>query len=172
MNSNINYVFFEEYKKISNLCNDMSQVQNGVTEYINELEKIAGRREPEAQNVLRQLKRMRHLRNLLAHGEGTFEQELCSAQDVEWIRDFHQKLLTQTDPLALYNQKKRRNQSGQQAEQQAEQQGRQKEFEKLQPKEVKNAGQNDRESEMGRSAVIVGVVLGVVIWLILWIIYY
>lgn len=164
MNSNINYVFFEEYKKISNLCNDMSQVQNGVTEYINELEKIAGRREPEAQNVLRQLKRMRHLRNLLAHGEGTFEQELCSAQDVEWIRDFHQKLLTQTDPLALYNQKKRRNQSGQQ--------GRQKEFERLQPKEVKNAGQNERESETGGSAVIVGVVLGVVIWLILWIIYY
>lgn len=105
MDSNINYVFFEEYKKISNLCNDMLQVQNGVTEYINELEKIAGRREPEAQSVLRQLKRMRHLRNLLAHGEGTFEQELCSAQDVEWIRDFHQKLLTQTDPLALYNRK-------------------------------------------------------------------
>ena len=168
MNSNINYVFFEEYKKISNLCNDMFRVQNGVTEYINELEKIAGRRELEAKSILRQLKRMRHLRNLLAHGEGTFEQELCSAQDVEWVRDFCQKLLTQTDPLALYNQKKRRNQSGQQVEQQ----GRQKEFERLQPKEVKNAGQNDRESEMGRSAVIVGVVLGVVIWFILWIIYY
>ena len=52
-------------------------------------------------NDLEQLKRLRHIRNDLAHTQGAFSENLCSQQDIDWIHDFYNRILQQTDPLAM-----------------------------------------------------------------------
>lgn len=49
--NNIEIIFFEEYKKLDNLCKDLLGSNQGITQYVNEMEKY-------------------HLRkaNLLSHG--------------------------------------------------------------------------------------------------------
>ena len=39
--NNINLNFFENYKKLEKLCNEILSVNNGVTQYINEMENMA-----------------------------------------------------------------------------------------------------------------------------------
>lgn len=45
----------------------------------------------------RQLKHIRWLRNQIAHSTGSVE---CSQSDLEWLKGFHNRLLTQQDLLA------------------------------------------------------------------------
>ena len=48
------------------------------------------------------LKHYRHIRNKIAHENDATEEELCIGEDVLWINSFYQRILNQTDPLALY----------------------------------------------------------------------
>lgn len=45
----------------------------------------------------RQLKHIRWLRNQIVHSTGSVE---CSQSDLDWLKDFHNRLLTQQDLLA------------------------------------------------------------------------
>ena len=45
----------------------------------------------------RQLKHIRWLRNQIAHSTGSIE---CSQSDLDWLKGFHNRLLTQQDLLA------------------------------------------------------------------------
>lgn len=106
--NNINVNFFENYKKLEKLCNEILSVNNGVTQYINEMENILSSKYhsiPNWNSDLSSLKRLRHLRNQMAHNEGAFSENLCTINDVEWIINFHSRILKQTDPLALLHQK-------------------------------------------------------------------
>ena len=38
--NNIEIIFFEEYKKLDNLCKDLLGSNQGVTQYVNEMEQI------------------------------------------------------------------------------------------------------------------------------------
>ena len=60
---------------------------------------------PNWNSDLSSLKRLRHLRNQMAHNEGAFSENLCTINDVEWIINFRSRILKQTDPLALLHQK-------------------------------------------------------------------
>ncbi len=105
--SNINYIFFEEFKNLEKLCNDMFQSHNGVTNYIDEMQTVSyGNycRIPSWESDLKQLKRLRHIRNHMAHEAGAFEDDLCTRSDVAWIQDFYERILNQSDPLALLHQ--------------------------------------------------------------------
>ncbi len=105
--SNINYIFFEEFKNLEKLCNDMFQSHNGVTNYIDEMQTASHGiycSIPSWESDLNQLKRLRHIRNHMAHEAGAFEDNLCTHSDVAWIQDFYERILNQSDPLALLHQ--------------------------------------------------------------------
>lgn len=106
--SNLNYVFFEEYKSLDKLCKEIYGDDIGVTNYINDM-KTASYIEYVGinnwKNDLDQLIRMRHIRNNLAHTEGTLGEQICTQMDIDWIKDFHRRIMKQTDPLAVLNLK-------------------------------------------------------------------
>jgi len=106
MSNNINIEFFDEYKRLDKLCSDMyGKSSGGVTSYINDMASVSS---SDAQKILNwhstynKLKSLRHIRNQMAHGEGSFDDYVCSYDDIEWLRDFRNKIMNVSDPLAIY----------------------------------------------------------------------
>lgn len=108
MSEKINIEFFEEYKRLDKLCAELfGKNSGGITSYINEMEaksipgiqtrKIAG-----WDGTLAKLKKLRHIRNNMAHDEGSFGDAYCTDEDVEWLRNFYDKIMKVSDPLAQY----------------------------------------------------------------------
>ena len=79
-------------------------IQPGVTSYINDMKNMDWNDAREISNWksdLSNLIRLRHIRNHLAHTEGAFDEKLCTSDDVNWMKDFRNRILKQTDPLAM-----------------------------------------------------------------------
>jgi len=92
---------FDEYKAVDNICRDIFQNQNGVAQYIEEMDRNFYRGSsslPSWNEDYRRLKRVRWMRNTIAHETSTTE---CSEEDIAWLKEFHSRLLIQQDPLAL-----------------------------------------------------------------------
>ena len=107
---NIAYTFFEEYKKLQRLCNDIYDSNNGVTNYIDDMNAVPYSSSCLISNWmsdLKQLKRLRHIRNTLAHEEGSFNMNMCTLSDVKWIQSFYNRILNQSDPLSVLHQMKK-----------------------------------------------------------------
>ena len=90
----------EEYKYVDSICRDMLSAEKGVTAYIEQMEAT----QPVVRYKIvcwdddyRKLKHIRWLRNKIAHSTGNVE---CMPSDVAWLKAFHNRLLTQRDPLA------------------------------------------------------------------------
>ncbi len=95
---------FNEYKQVDKLCREIFSSQSGVTQYITEMERIAsyGRSViPSWNDDYYTLKRVRWLRNKIAHESGATE---CNENDAAWLENFHRRLLARQDPLALLSQ--------------------------------------------------------------------
>lgn len=95
---------FDEYKQVDKFCRDMFLSQSGVTQYITEMERIAsyGRSViPSWNDDYYKLKRVRWLRNKIAHEAGATE---CNENDAAWLEYFYRRLLARQDPLALLSQ--------------------------------------------------------------------
>ncbi len=93
--------FFEEFKLVDNICRDMFQSQQGVTEYINQMEANDLQGSQKVVNwdeKYKLLKRLRWLRNQIAHDSGAPELE---ENDLAELQHFHKQLLNQKDPLAI-----------------------------------------------------------------------
>ncbi len=102
MDYSIDIQFQEEYKRLDALCRDCLSNEKGVTEYIRQMELIpwsAYRNVPSWENDLKMLKHIRWVRNELAHEIGTLGSELCQESDLQFTIDFHDKILSRTDPL-------------------------------------------------------------------------
>lgn len=102
--NNLNFIFLEEYKHLDKLCSELYNGQPGVTSYINDMKSVDwdnARRIPSWKADLGNLIRLRHIRNHLAHTEGTFEEKLCTTEDVDWVKDFQRRILKQNHPLAM-----------------------------------------------------------------------
>lgn len=105
---NLNYVFFEEYKSLDKLCKEIYGDDIGVTNYIDDMKTVSYIEYVGInnwKNDLDQLIRMRYIRNDLAHTEGAFGEQICTQMDIDWIKDFHRRIMKQTDPLAVLNLK-------------------------------------------------------------------
>lgn len=105
--NDLNYIFFEEFKKLDKLCSELYQAPNGVTHYIDDMKAASWddcRYIPNWKTDLKELIRLRHIRNHLAHTEGAFLENICTPNDINWIRNFHQRIMNQSDPLAMLNQ--------------------------------------------------------------------
>lgn len=90
----------EEYKYVDAICRDMLGAEKGVTAYIEQLDETPVTVRywiVEWNDEYRQLKHIRWLRNQIAHSTGSVE---CSQADVDWLKGFHNRLLTQQDLLA------------------------------------------------------------------------
>lgn len=104
MMDNINNVFLEEFKKLDKLCREMYASEKGVTSYIDDMKLI-----PEYKvygiadwnSDLKRLINLRHIRNQLSHEVGTFDVDMCELDDVVWLKEFYNRILSGTDPLAL-----------------------------------------------------------------------
>lgn len=92
--------FLDEYKSVDNICKDMFKAQHGVTEYINQMEKLSLRGSQIVANwneKYRMLKHLRWLRNQIVHDNMASE---ITENDYIELMHFHQQLLKQLDPLA------------------------------------------------------------------------
>ena len=117
--ANYNSEFFDEFKKLDKLCRDIygrsADNKLGVTLYLEDMNSKAqtGRAVvPNWSNDYNRLKRLRGIRNELAHSTDTFSREMCSYSDVEFIRAFYSRITKRTDPLSIYAQKCGRQGSG------------------------------------------------------------
>ena len=98
--------FFDEYKSLDRLCKDILESENGVTEYIERME-----REERGKMIVadwerdyKKLKSMRYLRNKIAHEDGVTESDVCSPSDTSWVMEFQDRIMAEEDPLTvLYN---------------------------------------------------------------------
>ena len=102
---NIEIEFFEEYKKLDNLCKDLFRSNRGVTKYIEEMEKtpfIDRRLVNSWNNYYDMLKHVKWIRNNIAHNN---EYSGCNKDDVENIKNFYQQIIEQKDPFSIINEK-------------------------------------------------------------------
>lgn len=98
----VNVEFFETYKKIDRLCAQMYGLSGGgVTAYIDDMKAHAyGTRRPDNWNVtFNTLRRLRHMRNEMAHDEGGFDTAMCTYEDIYWLNSFYDALMHGRDPL-------------------------------------------------------------------------
>ncbi len=102
--------FNEEYKKLDNLCKNLLCTDKGVTAYIDEMKKIGvNKLSKNMKDDFHMLVHYRHIRNKIAHDVGISEKNMCSKDDVLWIKNFYSRILKQTDPLAVYLSSKQQN---------------------------------------------------------------
>ena len=90
-----------EFRYLEKICNDLYGAQHGVTLYINEMQQAgyASRSIPGWSGDLANLKRVRHIRNILVHEPD--HEVWYDESDIEFIKGFYQRILNQQDPLAL-----------------------------------------------------------------------
>lgn len=101
--NNLNWEFFEAYKSLDELCKQILSSDRGISEYINEMSnENQGRwRVTCWEKDYKQLKRMRWIRNQLAHESGSFQDNLVTAEDIEWLKNFRSRIMNSTDPFSL-----------------------------------------------------------------------
>ena len=104
--------FFEEFKSLDNLCRDIygKSIDNklGVTMYLEDMDKKAYQGSLMVSgwtSDYRSLKSARNMRNELAHSTNSFDADICSQEDIDFVRSFRTRILNQTDPLALLAKK-------------------------------------------------------------------
>lgn len=104
----LNYVFFDEFKALDNLCRDIygrsAENKLGVTLYLEDMDKNAYRGAFSVfgwSSDYNRLKSARHIRNELAHSRNSMTVDICSQEDIDFVRSFRAKILNQTDPIAM-----------------------------------------------------------------------
>ena len=99
--------FYNEYTRLDELCQSLYDTEKGVSSYIEMMSTVFPKyseRIPLWQDDLKQLKRLRHIRNTLAHTVDAFDMDLCSREDLQWLNVFYKRLLDRKDPLAQLRQ--------------------------------------------------------------------
>ena len=91
--------YLESYKRLDQLCRDMFRSKDGVTEYINQMDRVISRinSKPDWRNFYSRLKYQRRLRNDLVHNTECSD---CTEEDIDEIEYFFDLILKQEDPLA------------------------------------------------------------------------
>ena len=110
--------FFEEFKKLDNLCKDIygkPDSRLSLSLYLEDMEdqaRLGELKVPGWVQDYQHLKKCRSIRNKLAHGDNYPPEGLCSQYDIEFLHSFRQSILDETDPLAQLNKNSRRRTCG------------------------------------------------------------
>ena len=106
--SYLNYEFFDEFKALDNLCRDIygESIDNklGVTLYLEDMERKAYQgafKVPGWTSDYNRLKSARNIRNELAHSRNSMTVDICSQEDIDFVRSFRTRILNRTDPIAM-----------------------------------------------------------------------
>lgn len=106
--SYLNYEFFEEFKSLDNVCRDIygesAYNKLGVTLYLEDMDKKVYRGSINVSGWVsdyNRLKSARNIRNELAHSRNSITVDICSQEDIDFVRSFRARILNQTDPLAM-----------------------------------------------------------------------
>lgn len=94
--------FFEAYKRLDKLCSEMYSCQNGVSEYIAQMERLTYKgqyRVSSWNNDYKMLKHVRWVRNQIAHDSGSFQ--ISEPDDLDFAQDFRSRIFSGNDPLTL-----------------------------------------------------------------------
>ena len=96
--------FLDSYKRLERLCRDVMGDDRRVSAYIDEMVRLSdGARQVSGwDRDLKRLKHYRWIRNQIVHEPDCSEETMCGQEDVRWLEDFYERIMTQTDPLALY----------------------------------------------------------------------
>ena len=95
--------YMTSYKRLDNLCRDMYNGENGVTAYIEEMERYSYSASsiPGWKSTYDALKHYRYIRNQIAHEEYATEENMTSQADTDWLDNFYQQIMNQSDPLSI-----------------------------------------------------------------------
>lgn len=96
--------FIDSYKRLEKLCNEIYGDNHGLSSYIDEMinNPSGSRYVAEWDEVLKQLKHYRWVRNQIVHEPNCTEENMCENGDARWIENFHSRIMTGKDPLAQY----------------------------------------------------------------------
>ena len=96
--------FIEQYKRLEKLCGEIMNDDRKVSAYIDEMINTSNGAYfvPGWDADLKRLKHYRWIRNQIVHDPGSSEENMCSAEDVNWLVQFHARIMNCTDPLSLY----------------------------------------------------------------------
>ena len=152
---NVNYQFYEEFTKLDRLCSEVYQLDNGVGTYLAEMSAVSAawaEKVPGWIPDMEQLYRYYVLRKAMAQSSEAFQDTLCAHEDVLWIRQFHQRILERTDPLATLKA------NGYHADSDAQQRLMESRIPEELPPEY---GKSSRERYVNGPVVVVGMILAV-----------
>ena len=84
--------YLDSYKRLDQLCRDMFRSKDGVTEYINQMDRVISRinSKRDWRGFYSRLKYQRRLRNNLVHNTGCSE---CTEEDIDEIEYFFDLIL-------------------------------------------------------------------------------
>ena len=94
--------YFDAYKRLNRVCSDMFNDSNGVSQYILQMQQLfaAGQHSVSVwESDYRTLKRLRHVRNEIAHKE---DGSSCTESDINRLNEFYDRLLKGQDALSCY----------------------------------------------------------------------
>ena len=96
--------FINSYKRLEKLCNEIYDSNHGISAYIDDMAKLtsASFYVFNWNDDLKQLKHYRWIRNQIAHEPNCTEENMCEYRDAQWIDDFYDRIMNQSDPLAMY----------------------------------------------------------------------
>ena len=97
----LNIDFMDLYKRADRFIKDAYSSSEGVSEYIRLMEASFNRGSANIRgwkSDYDNLKHIRWIRNQLAH-EVSYDSDICSESDYEWLDDFYKRLFSSTDPL-------------------------------------------------------------------------
>ena len=111
---NVNHQFLESYIRIEKFCNEIYNEKNGITCYVEEMKSknVSAAQGYYWEDDLDRLKKYRHIRNKMVHEVDGFDSENCSQEDIAWLDDFYNKLMTGEDPLSRYRKISQQKQQG------------------------------------------------------------
>ena len=98
----LNIDFMDLYKRVDRFIKEAYSSSEGVSEYIRLMEADFIKGSSKIQGWKRDydnLKHIRWIRNQLAH-EVSYDSEICSVNEYEWLEEFYERLLSTEDPLA------------------------------------------------------------------------
>lgn len=98
--------FLEAYKSLDELCKQILSTDRGISDYIDEMkyESQGYRMVVSWEKDLKQLKRLRWIRNKLVHEVDSFQENLIHKEDIEWLITFRSQIMEGKDPLSVLSQ--------------------------------------------------------------------